>query len=160
MSTHLAARAVAPGGGPGYELTGLGPGQEWVWHEDRVQQLLSSDETATDATDDTTTDSDLLFVAGCAANQGKFHPQFDHVILLTAPADVITHRLTTRTTNPYGRQPDELARTLQLREIVEPLLRRGAEIGITTTMPIDQVVATILRHVEAARPGAEQGQPA
>jgi broad-specificity NMP kinase len=48
---------------------------EWVWREDRLQELLSS-----------LKDGDVLFVSGCAINQGKFYPQFDAVILLSAPA--------------------------------------------------------------------------
>jgi shikimate kinase len=133
---------------PDHELTGLGGGQDWVWQEDRIQQLLSAD------------DADLLLLAGCSPNQGKFYPQFDHVILLTAPAAVIAQRLATRTTNPYGKQPDQLARTLRLKQAIEPLLRRGAEIEIDTTAPLDQTVVTILRHVQAPSPRGEPGQPA
>lgn len=131
---------------PDDELTGLGQGQDWVWREDRIQQLLSAD------------DADLLFLAGCAPNQGKFYPQFDLVILLTAPAEVIAQRLATRTTNPYGKQPGQLARALRLKQAIEPLLRRGADIEIDTTAPLDQTVVTILRHVQAPSPGGEHGQ--
>ncbi|MEV4756947.1 AAA family ATPase [Micromonospora sp. NPDC049559] len=120
---------------PGDELTGVGAGRDWVWREDRIERLLATD------------DGDLLFLAGCAPNQGKFYPRFDHVILLTAPAEVIARRLATRTTNPYGRRPDQLARTLELKRTVEPLLRRGADLEIETTLPLDEVVAAILRHV-------------
>src|SRR5262245_51965006 len=77
--------------------TTLTPGQDWLWREDGIQELLSSD------------DVDLLFLSGCAPNQVSFYPQFDHIILLTAPAPVIAARLTTRTNNPYGKQPRELA---------------------------------------------------
>ena len=59
--------------------------KDWMWREDRVQELLSTE------------DADLLFVSGCAANMGKFLPQFDHVVLLSAPAEVIVERLATRT---------------------------------------------------------------
>ena len=49
--------------------------RDWVWREDRIQDLLSTE------------DADVLFLSGCAENMGKFLPQFDHVILLSAPAD-------------------------------------------------------------------------
>jgi hypothetical protein len=101
----------------------------------------------------------LLFLAGCAPNQGKFYPQLDHVILLTTPAAVIAQRLATRTTNPYGKQPDELTRTLQLKQTIEPLPRRGAEIEMDTTAPLDQIVDTILRHVQAPSPSDDRNQP-
>src|SRR5262245_66474531 len=110
--------------------------RDWMWREDRVQALLSTE------------DAKLLFVSGCAANMGKFLPQFDHVVLLSAPAEVIVERLTTRTTNAYGKRPEEVARTLELMETVEPRLRRVAGHEIDTSAPLDEVVATLLRLVQ------------
>jgi hypothetical protein len=54
-------------------------------------------------------------------------------------------RLATRTTNQYGKRPDEVARTLSLMQTVEPLLRRAADDEIDTSAPLDAVVAGILR---------------
>ncbi|MEJ7763806.1 MAG: hypothetical protein WKF80_13525, partial [Thermomicrobiales bacterium] len=82
---------------------------------------------------------------GCSPNQGMFYPHFDHIILLTVPAGVIVERLATRTTNPYGKRPEEIARTLELVKTVEPLLRRGAGHVIDTRAPLDRVVAEVLR---------------
>ena len=118
---------------PDDELTGLGSGQDWVWREDRIQELLSAD------------DADALFLGGCSPNQGKFYPQFDRVVLLTAPARVIVERLAARTNNPYGKRPEEVARTLELRRTVEPMLRRGAGHVIDTNVPLAVVVAKVLR---------------
>ena len=120
---------------PDDEPTGLEPGQDWVWREDRIQALLS------------TADADVLFLSGCSPNQGKFYPQFDHIILLSAPAPLIVERLATRTNNLYGKRPEEVARVLGLRQTVEPLLRSGAGHEIDTSVPLDQVVATVLRIV-------------
>jgi hypothetical protein len=74
-------------------------------------------------------------VSGCSPNQGKFYPQFDHIVLLTAPAAVIVERLANRTTNPYGKHPDEVARVLYLQQTVQPLLRRGAGLRWTPALP-------------------------
>src|SRR5688572_21911250 len=93
-------------------------GQDWVWREDRVHHLLLTE------------DADVLFVSGCASNQGKFRAQFDHVVLLSAPARVLVERLASRTTNSYGKQPEELARVLRLQQTVEPLLRRAASLEV------------------------------
>ncbi len=120
---------------PEDEPTGLGPGQDWVWREDRIQRLLSMD------------DVDVLFLAGCAPNQGTFYPWFDHVVLLTAPAEVIAERLASRTNNPYGKRPEEVERTLLLRQTIEPLLRASAGHEIDTGVPLDRVVETVLRVV-------------
>ena len=111
------------------------PERDWVWREDRIQDLLSTE------------DADVLFLSGCASNMGTFLPQFDHVILLSAPADVIVERLGARTTNSYGKRPDEVARVLGLIETVEPLLRRAAGHEIDTSAKLDDVVAAVLRLV-------------
>ena len=106
---------------------------EWVWREDRVQSLLSTE------------DAHVLFVSGCASNQVKFYRQFDHIILLSAPAEVIVERLLDRSNNPFGKRPEELAQVLgDLRE-TEPKLQRVAGSEIDTTAPLSEVVEAVLR---------------
>jgi adenylate kinase family enzyme len=116
-------------------VTSAGDEPDWVWRADRIQRLLA------------TADADVLFVSGCKSNQGKFYAQFDHIILLSAPTPVLVARLATRTTNPYGKQPDERARVLWHLHTVEPLLRRGASLEVDTSAPVEQVIAAILDHV-------------
>ncbi|HJY59984.1 MAG TPA: hypothetical protein VJ418_26705 [Streptosporangiaceae bacterium] len=58
---------------------------DWIWREDAIAALLASHKHG------------HLFVAGCKTNQGKFYPQFDHIALLSAPADIILARIGTRT---------------------------------------------------------------
>jgi len=110
---------------------------DWVWREDLVQRLLAD------------ADGELLFVSGCATNQVKFHPQFDEIILLSAPADVLIARLQSRTNNAYGKRPEELEEVLGYLDTVEPRLRRVAGHEIVTTAPLEQVVSTILQVVDA-----------
>jgi dephospho-CoA kinase len=119
--------------GPDSAGTPVHPDEDWVWREDRIQTLLATE------------DADVLFVSGCAANMGPFLPQFDHIVLLSAPAAVIAERLATRTTNDYGKQPDEVARVLDQQHTVEPLLRKAAGLEIDTSAPLDQVVTAVLR---------------
>lgn len=111
---------------------------DWVWREDRVARLLA------------TQDSDILFVGGTASNQGKFHKQFDHIILLSAPMSVLMERLTSRNTNTYGRDPSERARVRRHVETVEPLLRRAASVEVDTSGALDRAVATVLDAVQGA----------
>lgn len=124
---------AASGSDAGVGAATVEAGRDWIWREDRMQTLLSTE------------GADLLFVGGCAENMGQFLPRFDHVVLLSAPAAVIVERLATRTTNAYGKRPEEVARVLGLVETVEPLLRRIAGHEIDTSAPLDEVVATLLR---------------
>lgn len=119
------------------ERPGKPPEKEWLWREDRMARLLS------------TQDADILFVSGAARNQTKFYAAFDHVVLLTAPVQVITERLGARTNNPYGKDPAELAEVLALKETVEPALSRSADLEIDTSIPLDEVVEKILTFCRA-----------
>jgi shikimate kinase len=108
-------------------------GRDRVWREDRIRSLLSCD------------DAGVLFLSGTAANMGKFLVRFDHVVLLSAPAELIVERLAKRTTNRYGKRPAEVARVLDLIASVEPLLRRIASHEIDTSLPLDDVVAKVIQ---------------
>ncbi|TWD82006.1 shikimate kinase [Kribbella amoyensis] len=112
-------------------------GQDWVWRADRVRELLARPIERP------------LFVSGCAANMGQFVPSFDAVVLLSAPKDVMVERLTTRTTNVYGKDPAEVARSLEFKDTVEPLLREVATVEIDTRAPVDEVVAVVVRSADA-----------
>lgn len=130
------------------EDTGIGGGRDWVWREDRVRALLDAD-PATD-----------LFLSGCAPNQGRFHADFDHIVLLSAPAATIVERLATRTDNPFGKAPEEVGRVLRFKETVEPLLRRAAGHEIDTSAPLAEVVDDLLRRVglvSGAGAGGDRG---
>ena len=92
-------------------------GRERLWREDRIQELLSDER------------DDVLFVSGTTRNQVQFYWRFDHIVLLSAPADLLEQRLASRTNNPYGKLPLERAETLRFIETVEPLLRSRATLG-------------------------------
>ncbi len=101
---------------------------DWIWREDAITALLASHQHG------------HLFVAGCKTNQGTFYPLFDHIALLSAPADVLLARIAVRASNPYGKQPGERALILRHLAEVEPLLRATATMEIDATTPLPQVV--------------------
>jgi len=82
-------------------------------------------------------------------NQAKFHSQFDHIILLSAPMEVLTQRLAARTNNPFGKSALEFRRFQADVQEVEPLLRGIADREIDATLPLSQVVRAILDAVGA-----------
>lgn len=103
------------------------------WRKDAIGELLATE------------DAEVLFVAGCEENQVAFHPRFDVIILLSAPAEVMMDRLASRTANPYGKSPAELARVLDDLRAIELRLRKIADHEIRTTIPLADVVSAVLR---------------
>jgi hypothetical protein len=86
-----------------------------------------------------------LFFAGCSEEQIEL--PFDYRVLLTAPEDVLVERLRTRTSNPYGRDGAELSQVLSDRAEIEPLLRRSADLVLTTTAPPAEIADALLARV-------------
>lgn len=111
----------------------FGAERDWCWREDVMTGLLDAEDAA------------VLFVSGTSSNQSKFYPRFDHVVLLTAPDAVMNARMIARDTNAYGKDPAERARQLALKPIVEPLLRRAADVVLDTSAPLEEVAARLLR---------------
>ena len=106
------------------------------WDTDAVTRLLDTE------------DAPVLFVAGCEEDQVAFHPRFDVIVLLSAPADVLLARLAARTDNPFGKAPEERRRVLADLADVEPRLRRVAGAEVVTTAPLAEVVDRVERLVE------------
>jgi len=104
----------------------------YVWREDRIAELLAGEQGPT------------LYVSGTVSNQGRFYPQFDAVVLLSAPARVLLERIATRTTNDYGKSSED--RELVLRHLaeVEPLLRATCTHEIDANQPLDTVVEQLV----------------
>jgi len=101
---------------------------DWIWREDRIANLLTGHKEG------------KLFVSGCKSNQADFYPLFDHVVLLSAPVDVMLARIASRTGNPYGKSPQERAEILRNHAFIQPLLRRSATVEIDTSVPVEDVV--------------------
>ena len=111
------------------------PWSEWsdadggyVWREDLVGELLDRE------------DGPALYVSGTVSNQGRFYPQFDAIVLLSAPAEVLLRRLASRTTNEYGKTEDERRLILDQLAGIEPLLRATCTHELDASRPIADVV--------------------
>jgi len=106
-------------------------GGGYYWREDRIAELLACD-----------TDAPLV-VSGTATNQGRFYPSFDAVVLLSAPVDVLLERIGRRTTNPYGKSPEERELIVAHLAEVEPLLRATCTHELDASRPLAEVVARL-----------------
>ncbi|MEY9934373.1 dephospho-CoA kinase [Catenulispora sp. GP43] len=111
---------------------------ERLWRHERIEAVLAAASVG---------ESGVLFVQGTVRNQSSYYSRFDHIVLLSAPAEVLVERLSTRTTNTYGKDPAELAETLEYVQTVEPLLRRSATLEVVTTVPVAEVADIVLEHV-------------
>jgi energy-coupling factor transporter ATP-binding protein EcfA2 len=112
----------------------------WGWRVDAVASLLAE-----------VPDGTLLFFAGCSEEQIEL--PFEYRVLLTVPEDEIVMRLTTRTSNAYGREPGERAQVLADLADIEPLLRRSADLVLSTAAPVAAVADSLLAHVADRAPG-------
>jgi hypothetical protein len=106
----------------------------WGWRADVVASLLAQ-----------IPDGDLLFFAGCSEEQIEM--PFDYRVVLTVPEDEIVVRLRTRTSNAYGRTPADRRQVLADLAHIEPLLRRSADLVLSTTAPVAEVADRLLAHV-------------
>jgi dephospho-CoA kinase len=104
---------------------------ERLWREDRMTALLKAHSDG------------ALFVAGTVANQRKFYPHFDAVVLLTAPVEVLLARVVSRTANDFGKRAEERERIAADTAAVEPLLRKGATLEIDTRIPLEDVADAV-----------------
>ena len=87
-----------------------------TWDEPRMAQLLAGHPD--------------VVVSGTVQNQVRFYDRFEHIVLLSAPLQVLQQRVLGRTNNPYGRSAAEQEQIADYVRTVEPLLRRGATVEL------------------------------
>jgi dephospho-CoA kinase len=114
---------------PGWTLEDA-EGGRW-WEVERIRDLLDEE-------------GPTLFVSGTVSNQGRFYDRFDAVVLLSAPAEVVLSRISTRATNEYGNSPEERELILAHLREVEPLLRATCTHEIDATQPLADVVERLV----------------
>jgi broad-specificity NMP kinase len=102
------------------------------WDEPKISSLLAKERAG------------VLYLSGTVSNQGRFYDQFDAVVLLTAPHQVLFDRLGTRNTNGYGKSPAERAEIGRYLLTVEPLLRQSSTHEISTDCSVEEVVAALI----------------
>jgi len=100
-----------------------------LWDERRMSDLLER--------------CDDVVVSGTVENQGRFYDRFDHVVLLSAPVNVLIERVATRTNNPYGRTAEQQTEVRRYATEVEPLLRRGATIELDGRHGVEELADAI-----------------
>ncbi len=118
------------------DYDGWTDGNGGPWNVDRMTALLATEST--------------VIVSGTSENQGRFYDRFEHVVLLSAPVDVLIGRVRSRTNNPYGQTAEQQADIRASVAEVEPLLRRGATLELDARRPSHESADVIARLVGPA----------
>jgi shikimate kinase len=111
-------------------------GIEYCVRRDRVADLRHR------ATDHT------VYLCGCAGGEEEYWDLLDRVICIAVDNDTLRHRLTTRTTNDYGKAPHELQTILEENVTWAEQYRRFGAVIVDGTQDVDEVVADIIRAAE------------
>jgi dephospho-CoA kinase len=103
---------------------------EWVWDKAKLTELLNS--------------ADEVFICAITSKQHEFYDHFDKIFVLTIDEATLKHRLLTRTTNDFGKHPNEMKMLVDGRKpFVQQMLKVGA-IPIDATQPLEKVVDDVL----------------
>jgi hypothetical protein len=84
------------------------------------------------------------FLCGAAENEEAVWDLFEHKVCLVVDNETLRDRLGTRTTNPFGKHPQELAAALGWNEDVEATYRRLGATMIDGTQSPSAVADAIL----------------
>src|SRR4051812_32453206 len=100
-----------------------------TWDEERMERLLASHPD--------------VVVSGTVENQGRFYDRFEHVVLISAPVQVLLERVSTRLNNPYGTSTEQRIQIARDVRDVEPLLRRRATLELDGRRPTGELAEVI-----------------
>ena len=99
------------------------------WDERRMDELLAN--------------SADIIVSGTVQNQGRFYDRFDHIVLPSAPVQILIDRVQVRDNNPYGRSAEQQSEIRHYAQTVEPLLRNTATVELSAERPPSELADAI-----------------
>lgn len=91
-----------------------------------------------------------VVVSGAVENQARFYQHFEHIVLISAPVDVLLRRVANRTSNLYGKSPAEREEITRYVRTVEPMLRTGATLELDGRGHVTELADRIGRLVLAS----------
>lgn len=97
------------------------------------------------------------FLCGSVENEVDVRDLFDLVVCLVVDNETLRDRLETRTTNAFGKHPEELAAALAWNEGVESRYRRISATFIDGTRPPPEVADAILAAAAKTAPKRRPG---
>ena len=106
--------------------------QEWRVVPRRVEALVKR------------ADDRLVFLCGSTATEKEVRHLFSRVIYLAIDNETLRHRLASRTTNAFGKAPNELEAILAWHKVGEDEYRRFGAVIVNATLPLREVVDDVL----------------
>ncbi|MBS2548103.1 hypothetical protein KGQ19_14645 [Catenulispora sp. NL8] len=94
----------------------------------------------------------VAYLFGTVENEVQVWDLFDVVVCLVVDDQTLRHRLLTRTTNAFGKHPEELAATLGYNENMESTYRGFGALVLDGTRPVAQIADAILAAGREALP--------
>lgn len=89
-----------------------------------------------------------VFLCGIAANEDEVRAYFSETFALVAEDEIIKHRIQARTSNDFGKSPDQLAQILSWNSsYASEITERGA-ILVDASVPVSDVVDRILSSLD------------
>ena len=92
------------------------------------------------------------YLCGGFENYNDVWPFFDRVVCLVVDEVTLRHRLLGRTTNHFGKNPEELHAALRWHLVVEGHYRERGAVIVDATQALDEVVAQVVRAAEGHLP--------
>ncbi len=90
----------------------------------------------------------VVFVCGCVGDNSELLPLFDKTFLLQCSSETLVERLTTRSTNDFGKDPAVQERMLAWRKVFDDLMCTAGAIPIDTKRELNEVLQNILDLVD------------
>ena len=92
--------------------------------------------------------SEVGFLCGGFENHADVWPLFDRVVCLVLDEATLRDRLASRTTNHFGKHPEELRAAVRWRRVVEDLYRNCGAAIIDATQSLEMVAAQVVAAAE------------
>jgi hypothetical protein len=103
-----------------------------------------------------------VFLCGYVENEAEVRDLFDRVVCVVIDDETMRERLRTRTTNSFGRHPEELAAALDHNVHLEATYRALGATIVDGTLPLEEVagaITTARRTLRPSHPGRTRPTP-
>ena len=108
---------------------------EWIVTPEQIESLKREN------------DDKPVLVCGSVGNEAELRPFFNKVFALHVDDDTLCHRLLTRTTNDWGKQPYELKQTLEAHHNTHNIRKQNKDIIVDPCQPLEIVVNEIENYI-------------